>query len=174
MARLGIEATRRRLPELVAAAHQGITTIITKHGKPYAALVPVNRANVKQGLPTSLLALKGSDFIVAERAIGASPARIALLHLLPNVAGPLIILCSMDIPVVMMMEAGFGYLGLGVRPPTASWGTILSDAFVQLERAPWFVVIAGTPLVLATLGFTFLGEGLRDALDPKLQLRRAI
>ena len=60
MAQLGIEATRRRLPELVAAAHQGVTTVITKHGQPYAALVPANRDNVKQGLPTSLLALKGS------------------------------------------------------------------------------------------------------------------
>ena len=115
------------------------------------------------------LALSGADFIVAERAMGASSARILLRHLLPNVVGPLVILLSMDIPVVIMLEAGLSYLNLGVRPPTPSWGNILYDGYTSLRAAPYMVVIAGLPLVLATLGFTFLGEGLRDALDPKLK-----
>lgn len=117
------------------------------------------------------LTLKNSDFIVAEKSIGASSPRIILLHLLPNVVGPLVIILSMDIPVVIMLEAGLSYLNLGVRPPTPSWGNILYDGYTSLRYAPTLVIAAGVPLVLATLGFTFLGEGLRDALDPKLQVR---
>jgi peptide/nickel transport system permease protein len=117
------------------------------------------------------LTLKNSDFIVAEKSIGASGPRIILLHLLPNVVGPLVIILSMDIPVVIMLEAGLSYLNLGVRPPTPSWGNILYDGYTSLRYAPTLVIAAGVPLILATLGFTFLGEGLRDALDPKLQVR---
>jgi peptide/nickel transport system permease protein len=117
------------------------------------------------------LTLKGSDFVLAERAMGASTPRILLRHILPNVVGPLVIVLSMDIPVIIMLEAGLSYLNLGVRPPTPSWGNILYDGYTSLRSAPYMVVIAGIPLVLATLGFTFLGEGLRDALDPKLQVR---
>ncbi|MBI1417869.1 MAG: ABC transporter permease subunit [Limimaricola sp.] len=119
------------------------------------------------------LALKGADYIQAERTIGASSARIILRHLLPNVVGPLVILLSMDIPVVIMLEAGLSYLNLGVGPPTPSWGNILYDGYTSLRSAPYMVIAAGIPLVLCTLGFTFLGEGLRDALDPKLKLRAA-
>ena len=117
------------------------------------------------------LSLKGSDFILAERTMGASSARIILRHLLPNVVGPLVIVLSMDIPVVIMLEAGLSYLSLGVRPPTPSWGNILYDGYTSLRFAPSMVVAAGIPLILSTIGFTFLGEGLRDALDPTLQLR---
>lgn len=117
------------------------------------------------------LSLRDSDFIQAERAMGASSARIILLHLLPNVVGPLVVLLSMDIPVIIMLEAGLSYLNLGVRPPTPSWGNILYDGYSSLRSSPSMVIVAGVPLVLATLGFTFLGEGLRDALDPRLQLR---
>lgn len=117
------------------------------------------------------LTLTGSDFILAERAMGASMPRILFRHMLPNVVGPLVIVLSMDIPVIIMLEAGLSYLNLGVRPPTPSWGNILYDGYTSLRSAPYMVIIAGVPLVLATLGFTFLGEGLRDALDPKLQVR---
>lgn len=117
------------------------------------------------------LTLQQADFIQAERTIGASPARIILRHLLPNVVGPLVIVLSMDVPVVIMLEAGLSYLNLGVKPPTPSWGNILYDGYTSLRQAPGMVIAAGMPLILATLGFTFLGEGLRDALDPKLQLR---
>jgi peptide/nickel transport system permease protein len=118
------------------------------------------------------LALKNSDYILAERLLDASPARIIFIHLLPNVVGPLIILLSMDIPVVIMVEAGLSFLGLGVRPPTPSWGSILYDGYTSIRAAPFMVVFGGLPLVLATLGFTFLGEGLRDYLDPRLQARQ--
>jgi len=117
------------------------------------------------------LSLVRSDFIMAEQAMNASNARIILVHLLPNVAGQLLVVLSMDIPVVIMLEAGLSYLSLGVKPPTPSWGNILYDGYVSLRQSPGMVIIAGIPLILATLGFTFLGEALRDALDPRLQLR---
>jgi peptide/nickel transport system permease protein len=117
------------------------------------------------------LTLRNADFIVAEQAMDASATRIILRHMLPNVVGPLIIILSMDVPVVIMLEAGLSYLNLGVKPPTPSWGNMLYDGYTSLRQSPVLVIMAGIPLVLATLGFTFLGEGLRDALDPKLQLR---
>jgi peptide/nickel transport system permease protein len=117
------------------------------------------------------LSLSSSDFILAERVMDASHARILLVHLLPNVIGQLLIVLSMDVPVVIMLEAGLSYLSLGVRPPTPSWGNILYDGYTSLSQEPTMVIMAGIPLVLATLGFTFLGEGLRDALDPKLQVK---
>jgi peptide/nickel transport system permease protein len=118
------------------------------------------------------LTLKNSDYILAERLLDASAFRILFIHLLPNVVGPLIILLSMDIPVVIMIEAGLSFLGLGVRPPTPSWGSILYDGYTSIRSAPYMVIFGGLPLVLATIGFTFLGEGLRDYLDPRLKVRR--
>jgi peptide/nickel transport system permease protein len=117
------------------------------------------------------LSLANSDFIMAERVMDASHARILFVHLLPNVIGQLLIVLSMDVPVVIMLEAGLSYLSLGVRPPTPSWGNILYDGYTSLAQQPIMVIMVGIPLVLATLGFTFLGEGLRDALDPKLQVK---
>jgi peptide/nickel transport system permease protein len=103
--------------------------------------------------------------------MGASPLRILLWHLLPNVVGPLVIILSMDIPVVIMLEAGLSYLNLGVNAPVPSCGNILYDGYTNLRQSPVMVIAAGIPLILATIGFTFLGEGLRDALDPRLQVR---
>jgi peptide/nickel transport system permease protein len=113
--------------------------------------------------------LKNNDFIMAERAMGAGILRVLGLHMLPNVIGPLLIIASMDIPVVVTIEAGLSFLGLGVRPPTASWGTILNDGYAFIRNTPWLVIAGGAPLILTTLGFTFLGEALRDVFDPKLR-----
>jgi peptide/nickel transport system permease protein len=118
---------------------------------------------------TSTLALKHTEFIMAERSLGASPARILLRHVLPNVIGPLLILAAMDVPVVVTIEAGLSFLGLGVLPPTASWGTILNEGYLIIRDTPWPVIAGGVPLVLTTIGFTFLGEALRDVFDPKLR-----
>lgn len=115
------------------------------------------------------LALKASEFILTERAMGAGFFRIIILHILPNVIGPLLILASMDIPFVITIEAGLSFLGMGVRPPTPSWGTILNDGYSYIYNTPWPVIAGGLPVVLTTLGFTFLGESLRDAFDPKLR-----
>ena len=115
------------------------------------------------------LALKNSEFILTEQAIGAGFFRIIFVHMLPNVIGPLLILASMDIPFVITIEAGLSFLGMGVRPPTPSWGTILNDGYSYIYNSPWPVIAGGIPVVLTTLGFTFLGESLRDVFDPKLR-----
>jgi peptide/nickel transport system permease protein len=121
---------------------------------------------------TSTLSVKSSEFILAERSMGAGLPRITIRHLLPNVVGPLLIIASMDVPVVIAIEAGLSFLGLGVRPPAPSWGNILADGFSFIREAPWIVIGGGIPLILASLGFTFLGEALRDQLDPKLRRDR--
>ncbi len=118
---------------------------------------------------TSTLALKNTEFILAERSLGAGTWRILIRHILPNVIGPLLILAAMDVPVVVTIEAGLSFLGLGVQPPTASWGTILNEGYLIIRDTPWMVVAGGIPLVLTTLGFTFLGEALRDVFDPRLR-----
>ena len=115
------------------------------------------------------LALKNAEFILAERALGASFTRIVIMHMLPNVVGPLLILASMDIPFVITIEAGLSFLGMGVRPPTPSWGTILNDGYSYIYNTAWPVIAGGLPVIITTLGFTFLGESLRDVFDPKLR-----
>lgn len=118
---------------------------------------------------TQTQAIRHNEFIQAERAMGAGPVRVLGLHVLPNIIGPLLIVASMDIPVVVTIEAGLSFLGLGVRPPTPSWGSILNDGYSFIRNTPWMVVSGGIPLILTTLGFTFLGESLRDIFDPKLR-----
>jgi len=117
---------------------------------------------------TATLALKNTEFILAERALGASTARILWHHIMPNVMGPLLILAAMEVPVVVTVEAGLSFLGLGVLPPQSSWGTILNEGYLVIRDAPWMVVAGGIPLILTTLGFTFLGEALRDIFDPRM------
>jgi len=118
---------------------------------------------------TQTQALRENDFILAERAMGASTGRILFSHVLPNIAAPLLILASMDVPAVIGMEAGLSFLGMGVSPPTPSWGSILNDGYSYLRNSPWPIIAGGIPLILVTLGFTFFGESLRDILDPKLR-----
>ena len=118
---------------------------------------------------TQTLALKSSEFIHAEIAMGASLGRLMAVHLLPNVLGPIMILAAMEVPVVITTEAGLSFLGFGVRPPAPSWGNILNDGFIYVRNSPWPLLFGGLPIILTTLGFTFLGEALRDILDPRLR-----
>ena len=119
-----------------------------------------------------VLTLKSAPFLEAERILGASPARIVWHHILPNIMGPLVILASMDIPVVITIEAGLSFLGLGVRPPLASWGTLIQDGYQYLSDSWVPVVVSSAALAVATLGFTLFGEALRDAVDPRLKRER--
>ena len=118
---------------------------------------------------TQVMSLRNSEFIEAQRAMGSSLPRILRLHILPNVIGPVLIVASMDVPLVIGVEAGLSFLGLGVRPPTPSWGSIIKDGFLFIRNTPWIVFAAGLPLILTTVAFTSLGESLRDILDPKLR-----
>jgi peptide/nickel transport system permease protein len=117
---------------------------------------------------TQAMVTRGHDYILAERAMGAGLPRIASIHILPNIIGPLLILASMEIPTVITLEAGLSFLGVGVPPPASSWGNILNDGFSVVRNTPWPIVASGLPLIIITLAFTFLGESLRDTLDPKL------
>ena len=117
---------------------------------------------------SQVLTLKSAPFLEAERILGAGWGRIVVSHVLPNILGPLVILASMDIPVVITIEAGLSFLGLGVRPPLASWGTLIQDGYQYLSQTWVPVVVSSVALGLATLGFTLFGEALRDAVDPRI------
>ncbi len=117
---------------------------------------------------SQVLTLKSAPFLEAERILGASWPRIVFFHVLPNIMGPLVILASMDIPVVITIEAGLSFLGLGVRPPLASWGTLIQDGYQYISQAWVPVAVSSIALGLATLGFTLFGEALRDAVDPRI------
>ncbi len=134
-------------------------------------VVLVNVPGYARIIRTQTLALKSSEFVTAAQSMGASTTRILRHHIMPNVIGPLLILASMDIPVVIAIEAGMSFLGLGVRPPTPSWGAILNDGFTAIRDTPWIAIAGGLPIILTTLGFTFLGETLRDVFDPRLKAR---
>lgn len=118
---------------------------------------------------TATLSRKNSEYVDAIRSLGASPVRVLGIHILPNVIGPLFIIASMDIPSVIALEAGLTLLGMGIPPPAPSWGRTILDGYQLIGEAPWIVFCGGLPLVITTLGFTFLGEALRDLLDPKLR-----
>lgn len=132
-------------------------------------VVLVNVPGYGRIIRTQTLALKSAQFVTAAQSMGAGTARVLRVHILPNVIGPLLILASMDIPVVVAIEAGLSFLGLGVRPPTPSWGAILNDGFTAIRDTPWIAIAGGLPIILTTLGFTFLGETLRDVFDPRLK-----
>lgn len=117
---------------------------------------------------TQTQTLRKSEYILSAQALGIGTPRILLKHVLPNTIGPILIVASMDVPFVIALEAGLSFLGLGVRPPTPSWGSILNDGYTYIRNSSWILFSAGAPLILVTIGFTFLGEQLRDILDPKI------
>ena len=115
-----------------------------------------------------VLRAKQEPYVEVERSLGATQGRILLFHIMPNIIAPLLILAAMDLPVVITFEAGLSFLGLGVRPPTPSWGVILAEGFNFIRQTPWPITWAGLTLIITTLGFTLFGETLRDVLDPAL------
>jgi peptide/nickel transport system permease protein len=117
------------------------------------------------------LSLRDQSFIDAERVLGLPAHKLVMRHFVPNVIGPLIILASMNIPVVITVEAGLSFLGLGVQPPAASLGTLIKDGYIYLDQSWWPTIGSAAILALATLGSTLFGEALRDAADPKLKGR---
>jgi len=121
---------------------------------------------------TQTMSLRGAEFVMAARAAGTSTPRILGVHLAPNTIGVLAVLMAMDIPTVVALEAGLSFLGLGVKPPTPSWGALLKDGYALIRQTPWLVVAGGLPIIVTTLGFTFFGEALRDAVDPKVRKGR--
>jgi peptide/nickel transport system permease protein len=109
------------------------------------------------------------QYVEAARVVGASSWRIILRHLLPNVAAPLIILTSLSVSTAILTEATLSFLGLGVQPPTPSWGVMLADARSYMVLSPWVAIFPGLAIMIAVLAFNLLGDDLRDVLDPRLR-----
>ena len=113
------------------------------------------------------LAIKAEDFVLAARAIGNPPWRIALRHVLPNVVPALIVQATLAIAAAVIAEASLSFLGLGQQPPAPSWGSMLNTAKNYIDNAPWMAIWPGVSIFLLVLSFNLVGDGLRDALDPR-------
>jgi peptide/nickel transport system permease protein len=118
---------------------------------------------------SQVLSLREREFIVAVRGLGARPARIMLRHLLPNCLAPIIVQASLSVAAAILLEAGLSFLGVGVKPPTPTWGGMLRHAFETVAQAPWLTVSPGVVIFLIVLAFNFFGDALRDVLDPRLR-----
>ena len=116
-----------------------------------------------------ILSLKEQEFILAARTIGASPNKILLQHLIPNAMGPIIVTATISIPEAIFTEAFLSFIGLGVSAPMASWGMLASDALTALKSYPHLLLFPGIAICITLLAFNFLGDGLRDALDPRMR-----
>ncbi len=116
-----------------------------------------------------VLSIKENDFVAAARALGASDQRVMRRHILPNCLAPILVQSSFSIAFAILTEAALSFLGLGTQPPTPSWGIMLAMGRGYLEQAPWLGAFPGLAIFLTVLGFNLLGDGIRDALDPRLK-----
>lgn len=116
-----------------------------------------------------VLRLKHREFVQAARVVGARPFRVLLVHILPNAMGPVVVAATLGIPNAILMEAALSFIGLGVQPPMPSWGLMLLDGYRALRAYPHLVLAPAAALSIAVLSYHFLGDGLRDALDPRLR-----
>jgi peptide/nickel transport system permease protein len=120
-------------------------------------------------LRASVLSIKEKEFVEAARALSKSDIGIMVQHIFPNCIAPLTVEASLSIATAIITESALSFLGLGVRPPTPSWGQMIADGRSELFTAPWIVIFPGLAIMLTVLGYNLLGDGLRDALDPRLR-----
>jgi oligopeptide transport system permease protein len=125
----------------------------------------VNTARLVRG---QVLSLKEKEFVEAARAVGVPTSRILLRHILPNTLAPIIVAISFGVPSYILAEAGLSFLGIGIQPPTASWGSMVFSSFPQMTFQPIFVIMPAALIAAIMMAFAFLGDGLRDALDPQM------
>jgi peptide/nickel transport system permease protein len=118
------------------------------------------------------LTLREREFVVWSESIGASAARVVFRHILPNAMAPVLVAMTLGIPAAILTESGLSFLGLGVQPPYATWGNILTDGKDALEIAWWMTLYPGLAILITVLSYNLLGEGIRDALDPRLRQAR--
>lgn len=135
----------------------------------FLAIGLVAWVNVARLVRGQILSLKQRDFVTAARAMGASGPYITFRHLLPNSLGPVIVAVTFNVPRAIFAEAALSYIGIGVKPPNPSWGTMIADGYDVIFAAPHLVAFPALAIGLLMLAFTFLGDGLRDALDPRLR-----
>ncbi len=133
----------------------------------FAAIGAVEWLTMARIVRGQVRSLRKQEFIEAAEALGLRPRRIILRHMIPNVLGPVIVYTTLTIPAVMLLEAFLSFLGLGVQPPDASWGVLIGEGAKSMEEFPWLLVFPGLALALTLFSFNFLGDGLRDALDPR-------
>jgi ABC-type dipeptide/oligopeptide/nickel transport system permease subunit len=135
----------------------------------YATIGVVGWAGMARLVRGQVLVVRNLEYVQAIRALGAGDVRVMLQHVLPNVIAPVVIAATLGVAGAIMAEAALSFLGLGVPPPTPSWGSMIADGrdLDQLRRAPWTSVFPGIAIGMAVLGFNLLGDALRDALDPK-------
>jgi peptide/nickel transport system permease protein len=118
---------------------------------------------------SEVLAQRGRDYVEAARAVGAGSRRVMGRHILPNTLSPIVVLSTMRVSTVILTESSLSFLGLGVAPPTPTWGNMVADGTKFLQTAPWLSIIPGVAIMLTVLAFNLFGDGLRDALDPRLK-----
>jgi oligopeptide transport system permease protein len=135
----------------------------------FVALGAVQWLTMARIVRGQVLSLKNQEFIESARAIGAGHARIIFRHLIPNALGPIIVYATLTVPAVMLQEAFLSFLGLGVQPPRASWGVLVNEGSGVMGFFPWLVFFPGLALALTLFCLNFVGDGLRDALDPHLR-----
>ena len=145
----------------VAALGPSLTNLII-------AIAMISWAGFTRVVRGQFLSLRESEFIQAAQILGMSNTRIILKHMLPNALAPVIVLVTMEIPKVIIIESSLSFLGLGVQPPTPSWGSIMSAGRSYIMDAPWIIIFPGIAMALLVLGFNFFGDALRDTLDPRL------
>ena len=112
------------------------------------------------------LATRGLEYVLAARLLGASPVRVVMRHVLPNIGSAIVVQASLSMAMAILAEAGLSFLGLGVQPPTPTWGAMVTTARGYLQRDPWLMLAPGAALCLMILALNLLGDALRDALDP--------
>jgi ABC-type dipeptide/oligopeptide/nickel transport system permease subunit len=134
-----------------------------------AIVALVNWTYIARIVRGQVLSLREQEFVQAASSLGASGGRILVREILPNLLAPLIVYSSLLIPQSILLEAALSYLGVGVRPPTASWGQMLADATPIFQTAWWYMVFPGLALLLTVLAFNLLGDGLQDALNPRAE-----
>lgn len=120
------------------------------------------------------LSVKEADFVEAARALGQSRWKIIFFHVLPNTFSPILVLATLWIPQAIITEASLSFLGLGVMPPTPTWGNIINDGKSYLMNAPWISISSGVVIILAVMAFNFVGDAVRDAFDPRLKGEREV
>jgi len=133
----------------------------------FVALGAVQWLTMARIVRAQTLSLKQKEFIEAARAIGLSRAQIITRHIVPNLLGPVVVYVTLTIPGVILAESFLSFLGLGVQPPVASLGTLISNGAQDMELAPWLLIFPSLTMVVTLMCFNFIGDGLRDAIDPQ-------
>jgi len=135
----------------------------------FLALGSVSWLTMARIVRGQVLSLKNQEFVLAARATGVSGPRIVFRHLVPNALGPVIVYATLTVPAVMLQEAFLSFLGFGVQPPYASWGSLAADGIQNLGIFPWQLIFPGVTMALMLFSLNFVGDGLRDALDPQMR-----